>query len=150
MTTIVFRDGWVAYDTQAVRSGTVMPESLDKAWRIAGGGVAALCGEFNGSDDLKAWLDDGKAWEQPKIPENTILIVFMPDGAIVEHTSSGKAATKPLHGYYAWGSGQDAALGALAMGAKAHRAVEIAMMFDLGTGGTARQIKIVAENDDGA
>lgn len=150
MTTVAYRNGFVAADSRVIRGEMIAPEEAQKIWRVSHGGVAAIVGTMIIMDDAKLWLDAGKkGWERPKFPsDNTYVVEFLTDGTILEHSADGDCETKPMFGYYAWGSGRDFAYGALAQGATAFGAVEIAAKFDLNTGGTIRQLKVSNEDED--
>ncbi len=150
MTTIVYSAGVVAGDSRAIRNGTIMPESVEKVWRVEEhGGVAALVGEISLIHDMQQWLDRGqKAWEQPKIPDGTLVMEFLRDGTIREYTTVGVCVMRPARGFYAWGSGADTALGALAAGCSARRTLEIVMEFDPGTGGEIHVLRVVKATDE--
>lgn len=150
MTTIVYRAGIVAADSLAVRGDMAAPEKVEKLWRTASGGVAAITGTYAFAESARSWIDFGKKdWEKPKFDSDTRIIEFLTDGRILEHDADGMGRTTPLEDYYAWGSGRDFAYGALAAGATARQAVEIAAKFDLMTGGEFREMRVRLESDDG-
>lgn len=152
MTTIAFSGGIVAADSRIMRAGRASPEHAEKVWRLEHGGVGAAVGSLWSVEEFHEWLNRGqKAWEKPKLEDDTIVIEFLRGGAILEYTKEGRVRTNPTRGFYAWGSGADYAYGALAMGASAVRAVNVAIEFDPSTGGEVQWLKVVRDDEeDGA
>lgn len=150
MTTIVWRDGLVAADSRIIRGGDrISPETVMKVWRLEHGGLGAAAGAVWIVSEFRDWLNRGqKAWERPKVPDDTVVMEFKTDGHIVEYATDGVTETNPARGYFAWGSGADYAYGAMEMGASARRAVEIAMLFDYGTGGDITVLEVCQRADD--
>lgn len=66
-------------------------------------------------------------------------IIIMPDGRCVTFIDIGAQWVSGPH--FTFGSGQDYARGALAMGATAEEAVRVAMEFDVSTGGIIESIR---------
>lgn len=144
MTTIVWRDGIVAADSRALRGTTIMPEEVEKLWRVNESCVAGLSGLMMYTDAAKAWtMTEDFANTPPPAMKDATLVVFWPT-KIVEYSDGQSAEVRPTHGYYAWGSGCETAYGALAMGADAVRAVLIAAMFDGPTGGKILSMPVEA------
>lgn len=149
LTTIAYRAGIVAADSQSVRGDMVNPEPAQKIWRIEHGGLGGIIGTWAVLAEVQAWLSYGKkSWEKPKLPEDTTVVEFLVDGTILEHVAEGLQDAKTSRGFYAWGSGREFAYGALAQGASAFEAVTIAAEFDVWTGGEIRQMRVVSGNED--
>lgn len=134
MTTIAYRDGVVAADTQATdghgcTNGRVLKVERRGPFLAAAAGQACLARRF------LDWFRSGLVGEpEPGNDErNADGMIFMPDGRIVEFSPLGSKTV--FADFYATGSGMDYALGAMAMGASAEEAVRVAARFDSSTGG---------------
>ena len=68
------------------------------------------------------------------------LIHIAPGGEVREWQGEGWFVS--AMDFIAWGSGECFALGAMAMGATAPQAVEVASKFNIQTGGTIRQLSL--------
>lgn len=138
MTTICYKDGIIAYDSQVTAGQTIVDYSCDKR-KVVDGVSFFITGKpahFNrlidsyfgkGVDfdnlDLEAIVYDGKLW----------LVSIVNEKYHIEHIGS-----KP----YAIGSGQDHAWTAMDLGCSAKEAVKMAILRDTGTGGRVRQFKV--------
>jgi ATP-dependent protease HslVU (ClpYQ) peptidase subunit len=144
MTTIAYRDGVMAADTQVTEGNMVFAQAT-KLRRLADGTLIGMAGDMmpcakllraidgKGFEDIEPIAKDCKgAWALVVNPERR---VFMLQG--------GKAGgLAELHGdFFVEGSGAPYALGAMAAGAGAKQAVEIAARFDVNTG-----LPVVVEN----
>ena len=69
------------------------------------------------------------------------VIEVMPSGVVFMHEPGGKYPIGRI-GHGAWGSGSDAARGALAMGASAVQAVRVAGKIDIYTGGRVQRVSL--------
>ncbi|MFA5567960.1 MAG: hypothetical protein WC972_04855 [Trueperaceae bacterium] len=138
MTTIAYRDGVLAADTQ-VNNGSARVGTVQKVHRRADGHMAAGTGDFSYTQRFIAWFLGGEAGEPP-LPkrgddgnDEGQGFIFRPDGRIVCFEGTGpNELTAP---YWAQGSGRNFALGAMAHGASAEEAVQAAMRHDVWTGG---------------
>lgn len=140
MTTLAYRDGVLAADSLATAGGIRDSEVLKvrKIGRLltAGCGSGALCEKFVG------WVQRGmpgnSPWEGSGADGNSLLVA--PDRSLVVFGVNGPwRVDRP---FYALGSGGDIALGAMAAGASAEEAVEIAIRFDVYSGGPIRSIRL--------
>lgn len=142
MTTIAYRDGVLAADSRAYGGKwKASPGEKAKMRRIAAGRFAGCVGAIStnsvGGDQLLwDWIERGApAPVSGDIrPDSFSVLILAPDGlhlAYENMTFSGPIRSE----FYAVGSGEDFALGALAMGATAEEAVQIASRFDHHTGG---------------
>lgn len=152
MTTIAWRGAFVAADTRVTRGDVVLPERAEKLWRVNATCVAAFSGSVWALEGAKRWLatanmDDLLAVPGPKL-KDALLVVFWPE-RIVEFGDDGETTVNQTRGFYAWGSGLPVAFGALAAGASAERAVEIASEFDAATGGEVVVMPIREGANDG-
>lgn len=67
--------------------------------------------------------------------QHSAAAIIFPDGRIRSFEGGGFVDREPS-AFWAEGSGRDIAIGAMAMGATAGRAVQVASTFDAYTGGT--------------
>ena len=140
MTTIVYRDGVLASDSQCQASRSRQPGSLTKIWRIKGRLVAG-CGKSTHIERFRKWVETGMRGQAPDMGDESSGIVIEPDGRVREFEECGEITTLTAP-FYAWGTGMPAALGALYMGATAERAVEVAMLVDINSGGPVQSLKL--------
>lgn len=139
MTTIAFRAGIMAADSQCTGSDIRRGE-VDKLWRLDDGGVFAMAGASGLSAVIAEWLSKGAALgDRPKLPDGLDVhgIYAATDGrvAILSNDLVLQWVDAPFH---ALGSGNEIAMGAMAMGATAEQAVACAARFDVFTGGPVR------------
>lgn len=136
MTTIVWDGVSMAADRMSV-SGCTGNSRITKIRKIRG----FLVG-FSGSAYIGLSLLDwfGSGADKESYPGNDegedsgSLLVITPDRKIIVYEGRG-VPIEFNHSMHAIGSGSEFALGALAMGATAERAVEVASMLDVYSGG---------------
>lgn len=127
MTIIAYRNGIMAADTGVFAGSTVVGKSV-KVVRALDGTLYGACGYSGDAAEFRKWVRDGAVKPMPKIrktseSESAIHVVkAFPNGS-VEFISSFGANDFFDTRYYASGSGEDYALGALFMGATAVEAV---------------------------
>lgn len=127
MTTVAYRDGVVACDTGVTNSG-VFVGACAKAGRI-GDLLWGTCGNTAPCKAFRDWLVSGAPGECPAFPPGAKAEGFVVvDGRIVTFYDIGPDVITA--DFYAIGSGATIALGAMAHGASAERAVEIACQLD--------------------
>lgn len=128
MTTIAYRDGWLAADSGSF-AGDTWVGSRNKIVRLKDGRHAAGCG---GSIEIRAmldWLDAGAQGPRPDKGDVEIFVVEM-DGSLMMCSQHGLQAA-PNAPFHATGSGYEIALGAMAAGASAEEAVRIACRYNV-------------------
>ena len=135
MTTIAYRDGVLAADrliTQGdARFGYTRKVALSPAGHIGG-----AAGGLHDVESFLRWIDGGCEDDPPDVTssDEPTGILVMPDGTI--NLWNGHSVLVPVRGpFVADGSGWKLAIGAMAAGASAIQAVEIASLYDTGTGG---------------
>lgn len=138
MTTIVYRDGVLAADRRAYSGDKKPIGSKTKIHRLEDGTLFGVSSSNVGADSLlRRWIESGcvtAATDQLK-PDSFELIVIKPTGDVF-YANGNLDLTGPLEAeYFAIGSGDHYALGALAMGASAEVAVQIASDLDIWSGG---------------
>lgn len=132
MTTIAYRDGVMASDS-LVTAGTLRCGSMRKITRNSVGWIGGGAGPMETIVRLLAWIDAGAEGEPPEMKEADAIIVS-PDGVV--HFWTGAGPLTPVQGsFFAVGSGERVAVGAMAAGADAIQAVRLAIEYDTGTGG---------------
>ena len=141
MTTIAYKNGYLAFDGRLVSGGSVVTDSnikgiKTKDYLIAAAGHAGLCDAF-----LEWGQNDFKQTLTPKC-ENSLVaeadftgIKIDKDGHVVIYDENFFPITVGTIEQYAIGSGGELAMGAMAMGATAKQAIEIAAKYDVNTGG---------------
>lgn len=132
MTTMAFREGIMAADSAAFADDTYGGQTT-KIFRTADGSLVALAGSLIYAARVEAWLK-GVTSKKPDYGVDVSGILVRQDGTIWVINGDGDLA--PINApYLASGSGRVAALGALAAGASAQKAVEIACGLDAYTRG---------------
>ena len=142
MTTIAYRNGVLAADTQAENCGWVIPGGARKIRRINSDTAAAICGDWALFEPWLHWQcgDDDKPFD---LGENTrIILANAAEGVTVYE---GRGWFKFDGPFGAWGSGWPAAVAAMHMGADAKRAVEIAALCDPSTGGDVQVMAVASQ-----
>lgn len=133
MTTVAYRDGVLAADTLFTANG-MRDHYSAKAWRI-GRVLAAATGNSARIARFRAWAAGGLKGPSPyeDASDGGNGLVVAPGQPLL---LAGSAGLTPIHAeFYAIGSGEDFALGAMEMGATAHEAVVVAARRDTATGG---------------
>jgi len=137
MTTITYRDGILASDSRAYSGGSTPIGQKQKIWQLECGTMFGVSTVHPGlSEQVAAWIssEQNRDYLPPVDPTFTALLID-PLGQVFIAIDS-YFFTGPLTGdYFAIGSGDHYALGAMAMGASAVEAVEVAMVHDAWTGG---------------
>lgn len=140
MTTIAYKDGVLASDTLAVYGGNARESSAaQKIMRGRDGSLYAVTGDFGVVHAYASKLARGEIPDP--LPKDCGRVIHVAkSGKITVHESGGKypLGTK----VFAYGSGSDAARGAMLMGATSARAVRVASKIDVFTGGNIRTLKL--------
>ena len=136
MTVIVWDGKTLAADKQATNSGLKM--TCTKLRRV-NGCLIGVSGDFDLAQTTVKWFADGADPEKfPKHQETDDkwvgLVCITPDKRVLKYERSPYPMEYTEMEFFAVGSGRDYALGALAMGADAVTAVEVASRFDNGCG----------------
>lgn len=132
MTVIAYDGVTLAADKKASCQGVSI--SCTKLRRVEGGVLLAACGDAANGSSMFAWFLAGMpADEFPnkgrERRDMTWLIAVYPNGKVLEWNDTPVPITHDADQPLAWGSGMEAALAALHMGATARRAVEVANMI---------------------
>ena len=133
---IVAWDGKILAADKLVVSGELR-SSGTKIVRLETGEILAWTGECGGGMALVHWFKHGRLkedWpEMQKTPDWTRLIVA--DESIAYFYEREPFPQIVADPFMAWGNGRDYAIGAMAMGADAKQAVEVANRFCISCGG---------------
>lgn len=138
MTTIVWRDGVMAADSRGYGGDKCPIGQKQKIRRLEDGTLVGCSSNTPGQPEaVLDWYAAGADIEKaPKFPENRFrFLAVKPDGMAFLGEDSFYLAGPLRAEFYAVGSGQEYALGALHMGASAERAVQIAVELDVWSGG---------------
>lgn len=152
MTTIAYRDGVMAADSQGT-SGDVAACTRIKmfeahGWLIGGAGNSTCLEEF------QSWFiqerADGKLGPCPPSLQTkdgawNVLCVSIEQPTVVYQLEDGRWPYRIFGKYHAIGSGYAIALGAMAAGATAEQAVKAAIKHDIYSGGPVRLKKCFPE-----
>jgi 20S proteasome alpha/beta subunit len=134
MTTIAWDGHTLAADTRCSSGGMVF--RVSKIRRCPDGRLIGGSGESGAVEAFMTWLQtgnpDGRPEFQDRDDDNVHVLEVRLDGTVWWH---GRFAPfRVCQEFIAIGSGQHFAMAAMAMGAGAKRAVEIACRFDAGSG----------------
>ena len=133
MTTIAYRDGVLAADSASCAGGT-WSGSTRKIGRAPDGSIAALSGTVVDCHAVLRWVEHGMDERKRPVEQDVAGLLITADGTV--YLVEGNAPPAPITApFYAAGSGRQIALGAMAAGASAQRAVEIACEWDTGSRG---------------
>lgn len=150
MTTVVWRDGVLAADGRVTECESIIAADNRRKIIDVGPGFAVQIGVVAVSRHFMDWLSIPRedCEEGPTLPDEAIVVgAFRShDGGITiaEFEHGGRINYDPS-GFYAWGSGAAAALGALHAGASAEQAVMAASKVDAFTGGEIQAVNVVDE-----
>lgn len=133
--TVIAWDGkTLAADRQA--TSAECRREVRKIFRLKNGEIASFCGAEAGARELLSWYEDGA--DPAKYPplqatnDWVRLILVTRKGVFWYEQRPVKHAL--LEKFFAWGSGRDYALGAMAAGASAKQAVAITCRYSVDCG----------------
>lgn len=144
MSTIAYRAGVLAADTMAYGGRyTASPGAKWKIWRLANGDRIGVSSSIVGAGErLRDWFALGPDRPAMTEPPSAFHLVLVTAAGEVFIGMDSVHLSGPIDGeYFAVGGGADYALGAMAMGATAEKAVRIASQFDQFTGGEIRALR---------
>lgn len=140
MTTIAYRDGIMASDSRCTRGDQIVPGTYQKIYRLPDGALFAFCGSTSLEMRILEALMDDEDVPPFKVKDGRAFLV-RPNGT--KWTYEGDGAWLPFTGpYFAMGSGEDYAYGALWSGKDAAEAVRCAKDFDSASGGKVQTMKL--------
>lgn len=143
MTSIAYKDGELAADTLCV-NGHTRTGYTRKIGRGPTGELVGSSGTTTFSRRFVEWIESGRQGDCPTpIDDNEGVrefgFVVLTDGTIEQHEPEGVTFLKA--DMFGCGSGRQVVLGAMAAGASAYKAVEIAIALDCYSGGEITVLK---------
>jgi 20S proteasome alpha/beta subunit len=129
----------MAADTLITGDGLIHG-TISKLARAKNGSIIGLCGSAFDLESFIEWYD-GDRQQHWSASDGTEALVLSPDGIIrcFNHVGRSFICTAPQ----AIGSGAAVAYGALAMGASPNQAVQVAIKYDMRTGGNAESMMVM-------
>jgi ATP-dependent HslUV protease subunit HslV len=145
MTIIAYRDGLLAADSLAT-AGHVITGQVQKLWRFDDG---RLLGGAGGAGDMRsfvAWALAGCEghWECKDKENGFSALVVGARGEVVIYDVEGRDYLIEAE-FIARGAGAELAIGAMAMGARADQAVEVACRYSVWCGGPVQTERLGTE-----
>lgn len=139
MTAIVYKNGVMASDTQETVND--VPRRCVKLYKVGKDVIGTAGNSYTGMMFVDWWKNGAQADDKPDltnldVDEEDFECLVWTKGKLYSVTRLFQLVEINLedHPYYAIGSGSAVAYGALAMGASAKRAVEIACDYDISCG----------------
>lgn len=132
MTTLVYRDGILAAD-RIMLQGSIKCAEFSKIAKAPNGAIGGAAGDLKGVRKFLDWIQAGATGVPPVSSKAEGYVIFTSERLF--SWDGVPTLTEVFAPFLAVGSGWEVALGALAMGADARRAVEIAAQFDANSGG---------------
>jgi hypothetical protein len=135
ITTIAYKNGFLAADTASNLQGVITP-GRTKIARRSDGVLVGTAGQCAFGDAFRSWVLKNQIGAPPKIPDDSGAFIILPDGTVRIWDPSEGAGSFTIHPpFYARGSGREFALGAMHAGATAEEAVRAAIALDPATNG---------------
>lgn len=140
MTTVAYKNGVIAGDTQITGNGTRMGFATKIGRR--NGILYGASGSLSIAQDFLAWVAGGMVGEPPSMSGpfdgyGNGMVAWGPH--VVTFNRCGIDVIRAP--YFAIGSGWELALGAMAAGKSAEQAIKIAMLHDTHTGGKVMSLR---------
>lgn len=135
MTIICYDGKTLAADKRAVTMG--LPRTVTKIHKIRGH-LVGCAGDAAPGRELIAWFERGA--DPADVPafqctsDHVGMLVITPDARILKYERGPYPIDFTEEGVYAFGSGRDYAMAAMALGCDARQAVELASRFDIDCG----------------
>ncbi len=152
MTTVAYRDGVMAADGRGNVNGRIVSSVDVKIRRLSDGSLATGCGSSAIIATYLKWLED-RSTPRPSLmsvvdkEDGATVFVVRKDGRIERHEPDGIEVEPEDLPFFSCGSGAMAALAAMHMGAGSKRAVEIACLCDVYSGGRIITMTIDGEDE---
>ncbi len=136
MSVIAWDGRTLAADRQGTKGDTIY--SIRKLWKISFNIVIAVAGYPDSALVLKQWCEKGfvkQDWPSCQSDKDkwSTLVVVKKNNPVVFYETQPEPI-EVIDNFMSWGIGREAALGAMAKGATAVEAVEIASKFVIGCG----------------
>lgn len=148
MSTVAWDGKSLAADRNGARGDLVLV--APKLYPLIGGGALATTGDYAAGRLMVEWYQAGA--DLTKYPpcqatEGYASLIVAKPGGVCEYYSVNPHSIAVLDPFMAWGSGCDFALGAMARGATAKEAVEVACRFDVWSGGGVESVEVKADDE---
>lgn len=141
MTTIAFRDGVLASDSHVVFDQQVHVYDVVKIVETNDGKFAGACGKLSQAARFLQWIVNPGKRESPISDPDVSGFTVDEDGVVTIYDDEGSHEIELPYNFFALGSGQEAALAAMHMGATAEQAIEIAGRVCKFTGGRIQVLR---------
>jgi hypothetical protein len=141
MTIIAYRRGVLASDGMTTRGDVIDQTDAKKVIKLPDGSIAGAAGNWAEICRWFDWLQAGNkvgAPDTPKLTDGSVVVIVAPGGkkaTVVEDVGHYVTEYATQDWFNAWGSGKEAALGAMHHGATAAQAVLAAMKVYTNIGG---------------
>lgn len=135
MTTIAYKDGVIAGDSQSTGGGNLIISLATPKCFSKDGNLLGVCGLFGDNLKIIKWFHGGMEGDVPEINEDSEAIIVTANGDLFGFWENQTMTKLGGLDFYAIGSGSPIAFGALHMGATAIQAVEAAIAHDVYSGG---------------
>jgi hypothetical protein len=136
MTVIAYRDGVMAADSLVGNNEGLIVGDIAKLARREDGSLAGCAGHAGDVAGFRDWFLAGSkgSWQAIDKDHGFAAIIVSPQGQVtlVDQNGRGYRVEAP---FYARGVGAELACGAMAMGARADQAVEVACRYSVYCGG---------------
>jgi ATP-dependent HslUV protease subunit HslV len=141
MTTIVYKDGILAYDSRITDDYNTIVGHVDKGCKTEQH-LVAVCGDFTAVAVLIEWARSGfDPRQKPKMKKDASFeMVAVDKKGVIQSFEESLTPVILDDKMYAAGSGKNFAFGAMHAGATAKQAVIAAASYDAATGGRVREI----------
>ncbi len=141
---VVAWDGKVlAADRRSLYGDTIT--TVRKIFKTPAGEIVALIGDLDFGMTIKRWYEEGckrESWPQSQKDERLWVRMIVANGLNIVFYERTPDPVEVIDPFMAWGCGREVALGAMAMGADAVKAVEIASQFTYGCGNGCDWFKV--------
>lgn len=131
MSVIAYDGHMIAADRQATNAG--LRYMTTKLRRLKSGVVLAWTGDQDTGELLAQWYEQGAnptEWPEVQKDKEAWCRLIVATGKECRFYERHPVSIKVEDAFLAWGSGRDYAMGAMAMGASARKAVHVASRFD--------------------
>jgi ATP-dependent HslUV protease subunit HslV len=145
MTVIAYRDGLLAADSLAT-AGHLITGRVQKIWRFEDGRLLGGAGCAGDLRSFVAWALGGCEghWECRDKENGFSALVVAANGEVAIYDAEGREYVVQAE-FYARGAGAELAIGAMAMGARADQAVEVACRFSVWCEGPVQTERLGSE-----
>lgn len=140
MTTIAYRNGVMAADRLVSNGGGGRAGHQTKIARGPKGTIGGMAGRMEEGFLFARWVENDCEGDPPPLSDSADGIVLLPNGLLCYVGEKGCLCPVEAE-FAAVGSGEAYAIGAMAHGASAAEAIEIAIQFDTGSGGGVDVLK---------